>query len=337
MSFRPTVDEERWQAVASLAGASDLTRARDGGWRTFNLLPRIGFFILGCILAAALWGFLALASDRHEKAAAVVAGVICIGVAEIMITWAKWFHAGLEEALHCCGLVMIAAPMVIDENESTILTALAIVAAVAAFRLLNPLALVAGVACLAATLPEPLRPWLCDAAAIVSLAVIVRDFKRPSHQQMVAALVITMPIAAYFFAKDGRFELAWRVAVALLAYVIAALIAGVRFRLHAPLLAVFAALGVFAYEVRELSGLRLEARLIIWGAVLLVVALLLERRLRRPWHGITSEKLRDDNVFGLLELAGAAVLTPHEKPQESPAQLQAGGGAFGGGGASGDI
>lgn len=333
MRFRPTVEEERWQRVAALAGASDLTRAHDGGWRSYSILGRIGFFFLGAICAGALWGFIELLSSSTTSAA-FVAGAICLGVAEFLILTYRWYHAGMEEALFAGGVLMLALAMSSD-HERFLVCGIAML--VAALRLLNPLLLVTAALLFSGAMDSQLRPFYCAAVAVTALVLLPIRIERPSYDSMLAALVIVMPVAAYVFAKDGHFVVDFGVAIALLLYAALSLAIGLRFRIHAPLIALFVALGAFAYEVRDVSGLRLETRLIVWGSVLLVVAVLIERALRVPRYGITSEKLRDDNVFGLLELAGAAILTPRAKPPEASAQLHPGGGGYGGGGASGDF
>jgi uncharacterized membrane protein YgcG len=90
-----------------------------------------------------------------------------------------------------------------------------------------------------------------------------------------------------------------------------------------------------AYELRGLTGLALETRLIAWGCVLLLVSIAVERCLREPRLGITSRKLRDrDDSAGILGMAGSAVLTPDSAPKAA-ASFEGGGGTFGGGGATG--
>jgi hypothetical protein len=67
----------------------------------------------------------------------------------------------------------------------------------------------------------------------------------------------------------------------------------------------------------------------------LIAATILDRYLRTPRHGITSQKMSDrEGSLGLLELAGAAVLTPHTQPAQT-STFHGGGGQGAGGGASG--
>jgi uncharacterized membrane protein YgcG len=73
----------------------------------------------------------------------------------------------------------------------------------------------------------------------------------------------------------------------------------------------------------------------MWGCVLLVVSIILERHLREPRGGITSCRLREESdSVGILGIAGSAVLTPHVAVKAEPT-FEGGGGSFGGGGATG--
>jgi uncharacterized membrane protein YgcG len=74
-------------------------------------------------------------------------------------------------------------------------------------------------------------------------------------------------------------------------------------------------------------------RLIADGAVVLVVAFVLERHLRHRNAGITSQALGDEPAgLELMQLAGAAHLG---QVPAAPEGFQGQGGSFGGGGASG--
>jgi len=337
MRWIPSAEEERWQAVAALAGDSELTRARSGGWRSFSVFARIGFFVLGWICASALWGLFAV-SSASPRAAAFVAGLASIGAAELLIQQTRWFRAGLDEALHWGGLMMIGFAFVLSAHEHVMFAIAGGLTLIAAVRLLNPLLSTVGLLLIAGALPDAARAPYCAALAVIALGLITRRIARPSVDHALAALVIIMPPAAYILAKYESFStLDWPVAIALIGFAVAALVVGIAFRIHAPLIALFTTLAAVAFEMRNLTGMPLETRLIVWGTTLLVVAVALDRLLRTPIAGITFAKRRDDKVLALVELAGAAMLTPHSKPPETAQGLQTGGGSFGGGGATGDI
>jgi hypothetical protein len=126
-------------------------------------------------------------------------------------------------------------------------------------------------------------------------------------------------------------------AAALLLYAIAALIIGIRRRSHAPLAAFMVCAACLGYELRNLTGLSLEVRLIAVGTVLLALTLWLNRYLHTPRRGLTSQKVAEDGgAFDLLQLVGAVALTPASTPRAAPG-FEGGGGTAGGGGASGDF
>jgi len=326
----PTVAEERLMAV----GAP--TR-----WKSFSMMPRIGFFILSTICAAALFGFFAVAI-RSGHVSAFIAGVAAIVVAEVLIGWYHFFAAGLEEALWFVGVTGLAGAFVpYSASWRVWLLVFGIASLIAAVRLLNPLCAVLGVVLVAFVLQNFAAPF-CALVAFVALALQPMPRRRPSIEHALGALAVVMPAAAYLFARDGNFErFDPMLAAGLLLYAILALVIGLRFRLHAPLLALFTTLGCFAYEVRDLSGLSLEVRLIVWGAVLLGASIAIERFLRTPRNGITSRQLKDDQLGDLLQLAGTIAITPHARPEPAAAggpQVETGAGSsFGGAGAGGDF
>ena len=326
MTFLPTVAEERLMAVGAPVP-----------WKSFAIFPRIGFFILSSICAAALSGFIA-ATFRSGHAGALIAGVMAIAAAEILIGRFRFFAAGLEEALWFVGVMEIAGRFIpVGASWETWLTVFGVASLVAAVRLLNPFCAVLG-AVLIPFLFGSLAAPFCALIALVALALLPLPRRRPSIEHTIGALAVVMPLAAYLFAKDGTFVFDPLVAGALLLYAVGALIVGVHFRLHAPLLALFPTLGCLAYEVRELSGLSLEARLIVWGSVLLGVSIAVERYLKTPRHGITSRQLRDDKLGDLLQLAGTVAIAPHDKPAEHGGpRLESGGSSFGGAGTGGDF
>ncbi|HYU26925.1 MAG TPA: hypothetical protein VEO74_17075 [Thermoanaerobaculia bacterium] len=325
MTFFPTVAEERLMAVGAPVP-----------WKSFSMLPRIAFFILSTICAIALFGFIE-ASLRSGHAGALIAGVMAIAAAEILIARFRFFAAGLEEALWFVGVMGIAGRFIpYSASWETWLTVFGVASLVAAIRLLNPFCAVLGAVLVPFSFGSFAVPF-CALVALVALVLLPLPRRRPSIEHTIGALAVVMPLAAYLFAKEGTFVFDPIDAGALLLYALGALIVGVHFRLHAPLLALFPTLGCFAYEVRELSGLSLEARLIVWGSVLLGVSIAIERYLKTPRHGITSRPLRDDQLGDLLQLAGTIAIAPHHQkpPEQGGPQIESGGSSFGGAGAGG--
>jgi hypothetical protein len=331
MSSRPTVAEER--AIAAGAPAE---------WKSFSLLARIGFFILGVICCGALSGFLFVVT-RSTKGPALVAAIACFVLAEFLIGVHRFFRAGVDEAAWLSGAIALAfffADFNSGWRTAVAMFGLAFIAA--AIRLLNPLFATVGALILPIATDSASTMTACYAlGAVAALALVPFPRRRPSAEHTVGALAVALPLAAYLAAKDGNFHFDPAVAAALLIYALAALILGLRFRLHAPLIALFPTLGCFAFEVRELTGMSLEARLIVWGSVLLGASIAIERLLKTPRNGFTSRQLHDDQLGDLLQLAGTVVIASHEKPPEQPPaagpQLETGGSSFGGAGAGGDF
>jgi hypothetical protein len=115
----------------------------------------------------------------------------------------------------------------------------------------------------------------------------------------------------------------------------AAVLVGIHRRNHAPIIAFMICLGCVAYELRNLTGLSLKVKLIVWGSASLLLTIALNRYLRNPRRGITSNKVEEgDRALDLLQLAGAGALTP-PSTQPPDAVFKGSGGAGGGGGASG--
>jgi hypothetical protein len=112
---------------------------------------------------------------------------------------------------------------------------------------------------------------------------------------------------------------------------------GIRRRTHAPLAAFMVCAARLGYELRNLTGLSLEVRLIVAGTAVLALTMWLDRYLRTPRRGVISQKVAaDGGAFDLLQLIGAVALTPPSNPRATPG-FEGGGGTAGGGGASGNF
>lgn len=342
----PTPSEERWLTLARRLRRSPREAPFSehiGGWRTANLPSRCTFFVLGLIAA----GMVGIITEQLEPTGALVtAGLVSIAIAEWLILARRHFWSGIEEALEVAGLTMLAFDWVRDGSwrpDWFVCAALAI----AGLRLLNPLfTTLAVLAFVRALDAPPLGSGLvCYGIGIVALIASGYRFRRPSHDLMLDWLVIVMPVAGYLWSASrsslsvGTDYLhaapsAWIVPLCPSVFAVVALGTALWRRAHAPIVAFMLCVACTAYELRRLTGLSLETRLIVWGCVLLVVSIVLDRYLRKPRGGITSRKVRDkDDFVGILGMAGSAVLTPHSPPEAEPS-FQGGGGRFGGGGAT---
>jgi hypothetical protein len=361
-SFRPTVQQERWLVAAARSGVAADTpwlAEHSGGWRTFTLLTRGAFFVLGVVAAALAAGVIYL---LHIPAPMFVAGVIAIVVTEALIVRRRLFGAGIEEALEISGLVLMLA-QVLDAtntyNEATIAVWLAIAFAHAGARLLNPLFITVCAALLSFALYTAVRSDIhdyvqagtvtgifCFLVAAIALAFGAKRFARPSIDRMLNWLVIVMPVGGYMWITQiNRYWLSLALLdssvmsplplLLLMTFAAAFLWIGLQRRRHAPLLAALLCVGCLAYELRNLTGLPLELRLILWGSLALIATLSLNVVLRKPRRGITSAEIEGGAAsMQLLELAGVSVMTP-QAPASGSATYQGEGGGFGGGGASG--
>jgi hypothetical protein len=333
--------------------------ARLEGWRSVNFITRCAFFVLGMIVAGTVFSICHL---LHLGNGALAAGLILVAAGEWLIISRRLVFSGIEEAFELAGLLMLSFEM-IDALGSSSEALIALFAgcafAVAGFRLLSPFLSTVALLALAAAFEFAIdKPgmsirnapiWtgmLCYAVAWLSLGMGGIHFVRPSYDRMLSWLVVAMPLAGYlwlagghnFNAVDYLHDASLRAALTPLlplAFAVTALIIGVQRRTHAPLIAGLICIACVAFELRRLTGLSLEMRLMIWGAIALAIAIALDRVLRIPRAGVTSEKLRDGaGTLELLELAGAAVIARRDLPEQT-SSIDPGDGRFGGGGARG--
>lgn len=360
--FRPTPQQERWMAAAArlkVAADTPWLVERSGGWKTVSLLTRCAFFVLGVVAAALTSGVIYL---MHLPGPFFVAGVIAVVGAEVLIAQRRLFGGGIEEALEITGLVLMLA-QVLDAThtygEATISLWVAIALVLAGARLLNFLFITVAALVLSFSLYSTMRSdsfdyvsaatWasvFCFGVAAMALAVGAVRVLRPSIDRILDWLVIALPVCGYIWlAQTNTYGLTFAslhgslmAALPLLlitAFAVAALLAGMHRRRHAPVLAAMLGLGCVAYELRNLTGLALELRLIMWGSLALLATLGLIAFLRKPRRGITSNEMETGSgSLQLLELAGVSTLAPPAAAATKP-EFQGGGGSFGGGGASG--
>ena len=363
MTFgRPTPDQERWMAVASrLSVDRDMPwlSERIGGWKAVTSFARCAFFILGLVAAGLMVGILSL---MHVPAYLLVSGLCLVVVAEWLVLERRCFGIGIDEALEVVGLLMIVLQVVdqIDDRSGIHISLLiAIALAVAGFRLLNPLFITLSAIALSCTInyfdaqhlvthmpPASMARAFCFAVAFLALLICGAEIRRPSYDQMLNWLIVTMPLAGYLWiASDMTLgpsidSLRTTAVVRLLpmlmlmSFGITALVLGLRRRTHAPMMSFMVCVACVAYELRSLTTLSLQLKLICWGSVVLLVTIALDRYLRTPRCGITSNPFAENKgPLDLLQLAGASALAP-PSIQPSDAPLKGGGGTFGGGGAS---
>ncbi len=126
----------------------------------------------------------------------------------------------------------------------------------------------------------------------------------------------------------------WAALALALGFLAVNLVVGVKRAKHAPLIGALGNLACVAYSLHRLVHWPMHWKLIAAGGVLLLVALLLDRKLRHRQEGITSDAIDEPSGLDLAQLAGAASMVP-APGAPPPAGVQGQGGDFGGGGASG--
>lgn len=357
---RPTARQERWMAAAARLGVAADTPwllERNGGWKTVSLLTRCLFSALGTLIAVLMAAFCWLLQLPGPM---LIAGIIAIAVAELLIARRKLFRAGIEEALEFFGVLLVVtqlinSPSIYSETAFSLCIAIGMI--LVGIRMLNALFITAGAVMLSFTVysanagpfeyqsATTMAGAFCFAIATIALAAGVRQFMRLSTDRMLDWLVVVMPISGYCWSlrynptgltfsllRDNTLAALPLAMIAL--FGIAALVIGLRRRRHAPVLAAMLCLGSVAYELRSITGLALELRLILWGSIALLVTLGLIVYLRKPRNGITSIEIASGpEALELLELVGVSTLTPATAAAKP--EYQGAGGNFGGGGASG--
>ncbi|MEO6079833.1 MAG: hypothetical protein ABIQ86_08660 [Steroidobacteraceae bacterium] len=348
---RPTVMQERWLAVgtrypALRAAAEKL--GHSGGWKTTTLLGRCLGFLLGLVGTGMLAGVLS-----QLESPLLVGGLVLVAAAEWLVAQRRVFRSGIEEAMYLCGAVAVVVQLLIwsDGNNDALGVALVATAVLlVGWRLLNPLFTTLAFAgySLAIALSGPqgfggslstLEAGIaCVVLAIVALVAGGREWQRPAHDGMLDALVITMPWLAHgWFAAYGWPGSApnnWALLVLALGFLAVNLVIGVSRSQHAPLIGALGNVTCAAYSLQKLLPWPLHWQLIAAGALLLAVAITLERLLRDRSEGLTSRAIAEPAGVEVIQLAGAASISPAPSAEPQPG-FRGEGGGFGGGGASG--
>ncbi len=347
---RPTVSEERWLTLAgrysALRAAAEQT-GQGGGWKTTTWLGRVLGFLLGLLgtgmLAGVLFAF---------PAPLLIGGLLLMAAAEWLVAQRRVFRSGIEEAVYLCGAIAVLAQLLVwsDGNSEALGCALIATAVLlVGWRLLNPLfttIAVAGYSLAIAFVGGSLfggrmntfeAGIACAVFAVVGLVAGGRQWRRPAHDRMLDGLVIVMPwlAHAWFTAYGWRGDapMAWTALAVALGFLVVNLSVGVKRRQHAPLIGALGNLACVAYALHRLLVWPLHWQLIVSGALLLIAAIAVDRRLRSR-QGITSQAIDEPAGLELAQIAGAAHIAP--EPGAAPAAgMQGQGGGFGGGGASG--
>jgi hypothetical protein len=227
--------------------------------------------VLGIIAAWLTWTILSLLKIPGYL---LVSALVLLIAAEWLIARRRLFRAGLEEALHVAGLMLVAFWCTRElARFDTTVGAASFTAALllAGWRLRNPLfttwaALWASL--LVALLSDgsgwffgrvgrPVAAGFCIATALAALALGARVYARPSRDRMLDWLVVAMPVAAYLGPRSFRNRVGHRGAcgarVAVCRY---RADRRLRRRTHAPLWSCMACIACLGVELRGVTGWR---------------------------------------------------------------------------------
>ena len=303
----------------------------DVPWRTNGLLAQAAFFLLTCIGLGAFYGLLHVVDLGGEG---IVAGVVAIGLAEYLIGARRWFFTGVEAALWLGGLFALISELPSSGKPEAMLV-IAAACSIAGARVRNPLfgALAAVFIVQYFEKRFDLGVLCALVIALVACIALLRTWRRPTTEALWIALALVMPIAGRFHADRD-----WRdTTVALYAvFGIIALSLAIARRHHALFLAAMIALAIACADFAEkLNDWPNETKLAIGGALLLVVAFAMSRALRGRTHGLVLTPIQLTPFDDAAEIGATLALQPTTSapaPQPQPA----GGGQFGGAGASGD-
>ena len=317
----PSVEDERLGALADRLKVPVAST-----WRRHSIALTITFFVLTCIGVAAFAAFFNLIRAPYG----ILTLVATIACAELLIQGYRFQRTGVEAALWIAGPVafIISLP---SQGKPEALLVFAAAALVAGVRVRNPVFIAA-----AAILVDVYvnvkthNPWATLAVALAITAgaaiALAREWRRPSTEWMWIALVLAMPMAAYL-----------AITTLGVAFAIAGMVligGGIVVRHRALLIAGTIALGIGAFDMQKHLALADEAKLIVGGAIVLAVAIVATRRLRNNTSGFVIAKTEDK--YEALQIIGA-ISVPPAQPAPAPQHFEAGGGGFGGGGATGDV
>ena len=310
-------------------------------WRRVGLILALVFFVLTLNVLGAIFGLSVLL--RLPKG--VVTCAIALVAAEGLIRGAKFFETGIEPALWIGGLFAFIFGLP-SEGKPEALLVFALAAAIAGWRVLNPIFGGLAFILVGAYIAVKWNAWwpallFCAVVAIAALVVLARRFERQSTEELFDVLLLVMPLTGYIAAKLS--SLGWkstsrtdmRLVAIMLILAAAFFIVGVMRRERASLLAGGVSLAVAAIEFALGISWSVEAKLMAGGASLVAIGWILSRILHGRTAGfvITPAVTRYDEA---VQIAGAiAVASPAHSA--AAAQRESGGGTFGGAGASGDF
>jgi hypothetical protein len=297
----------------------------DVPWRTNGLLAQIAFFALTCG---------AIATSHFLFGGGLFTGIVALVLAEYLIGARRWFFTGVESALWIGGVFALITELPNSGRPEGVLV-LAAGSAIAGARVRNPLfgALAAIFVVQYAENPFNLGVVCALGIAFVACLALLRTWRRPTTEALWIALALILPIAGRFDADSE-----WRTTTIVLyaAFGIVVLGLAIARRHHALFLSAMIAFTIAGIDLSERFAAPLEAKLTFDGVLLLAVAFGVSRVLVDRKRGFVLTPIQLTPFDDSIAIAATLALQPTTAAAPAETQAAAGGGSFGGAGASGD-
>ncbi len=301
-------------------------------WKSNGVLASAVFFVLTLVAVAALFGL----CDLMRLPKGWITAVVSIAVAETLIWRLHFFGTGIESALWLGGLFawIFGLP---SEGRPEGLLLFGAACLIAGVRVRNPLIGAASavfvISYLGAKSWFVAAPLAGIALAVIALALLAREWQRPSTEMLLVILMIVTPVtgAAWSF---GHTSMAW--SIGYIALAVAEFTFGVMRRHRGALLCGAVSIVIAFIVAREIFDfLAIEWKLIAAGVALFATSIAIARSLRGKTRGfvITPVKSAFEDA---VRVFGSAAFSPQTQPQSAPHPI-GGGGRFGGAGSSGSF
>jgi hypothetical protein len=321
---------ERWRHEGLISGEV-LTTLRSQsvtGWKSNGPIVQAVFFVLTMVGIGAFYAL----SDSG-----LVTGAASLALGEYLIRERRYGRTGVEAALWLGGLLALVTELPRTGSPEALLV-LAAAAGIAAFRVRNPLFgfLAAVFVMIWFESRSDLGFLFAIVLSAISMVSLARRWERPSTEWFWCVAAVGMPLAGWFVA--GR---EWRmVSLALYAGLgMLALVLAILRRHHAMFALAGVAFGSAAILAAQLARTPPELALGAGGGVLLLLAWVVSRVLRDRTEGFVLAPVNVTTMDEVLEIGGSVVAaTQSAEAQPTQAETRpAGGGGFGGAGATGEF
>jgi len=284
------------------------------GWRHNGLLLRIVFTVLAAIAVAAAFGFFALL----HLPKGILTALLAIGAAEWLIAEHRFFRTGVESSLWLCGTFAFIFGLPSQGKVEAILV-FAAAAALSGWRMRNEFF---GVLAAILVLAYVAVKWghtpvlAMSVAALIAIAsafALRRVWQRPSTERLFAGLALAMPVAGYLATLFMRDFGLMNFQVAPILGITAAILlaAGIAWRDRVLLISATLSIACAAIELRQLFDYPAEGKLIGAGIAVIVIAMTLERALRRRTRGLVVTVVATNPYDEAMQIGGILTVAPH--------------------------